>query len=41
MLIAANQESDDPTPAFTDDLTDLLQTTTEALKILIERDRQR
>lgn len=40
MLIAANQESSDPNPTIVTDLTDMLETTMEALKLLIERDRQ-
>jgi uridine phosphorylase len=40
MLIAANQESDDPEVKRSHDLTDLLRTTVEAVRILIERDRQ-
>lgn len=39
MLIVANQESSDPEPVVVDDLTDLLETTMEALRILIARDR--
>lgn len=39
MLIAANQESDDPSVEPTHDLTDLLETSTEALKILIRQDK--
>jgi uridine phosphorylase len=40
MLIAANQESDDPNPTIVTELDDLLETTIQALKILIERDPQ-
>ncbi len=39
MLLAANQESDDRTVVH--DLTDLLQTGIEAVKILIEQDREK
>lgn len=39
MLIAANQESSQPEPVIAEDLTDMLETTMEALKLLIERDR--
>jgi uridine phosphorylase len=39
MLIAANQESEDPTNIVTD-LGDMLETTIEALKIIIEQDRK-
>jgi uridine phosphorylase len=41
MLIAANQESDDPTVQPVHDLDDLLATSAEALRILIRRDRER
>lgn len=39
MLIAANQESSQPEPVIAEDLTDMLETTMEALKLLIEGDR--
>ncbi|MCE5208929.1 MAG: nucleoside phosphorylase [Chloroflexi bacterium] len=39
MLIQANQESEDRTVVY--DLSDLLQVSTEALKILIEQDRKK
>jgi uridine phosphorylase len=39
MLIAANQESPDPNVGVVTDLDDMLQTTVEALKRLIEQDR--
>ena len=39
MLIMANQESEDRT--VVDDLSDLMQVSTEALKILIEQDRKK
>jgi uridine phosphorylase len=41
MLVAANQESKDPNVRVTEDLTDLLQTATEAMKILIEQDHKK
>jgi uridine phosphorylase len=40
-LMGRNQESDDPDEKPMRDQTELLQTATEGLKILIERDRQR
>lgn len=40
MLIAANQESTDPNIGVVTDLTDMLETTIKALKILIEQDRK-
>ena len=39
MLIAANQESDDPNVGVVHELDDLLETSIEAVKILIENDR--
>ena len=38
MLIAANQESDDPNVGVVHELDDLLETSIEAVKILIEKD---
>lgn len=40
MLIAANQESSDPNPGIVTALDDMLETTMEALKILIEQDQK-
>jgi uridine phosphorylase len=40
MLVAANQESNDPNPKVVDDLDDLLAVSIEAVKILIEMDRE-
>lgn len=40
MLVAANQESDEPNLGSVEDLTDLIKTSIEAVKILIEQDRQ-
>jgi uridine phosphorylase len=39
MLVAANQESNDPNPKVIDELDDLLAVSIEAVKILIESDR--
>lgn len=39
MLIGANQESDDPNVGRVSDLSDLLETTIEAVRILIRQDR--
>jgi len=41
MLIVANQELDEPHRTVIRDLTDLIETSIEALRILIERDRQK
>jgi len=43
MLIMGNQEADDPEvrKGYTEDLHDLLETATEALKILIKKDREK
>jgi uridine phosphorylase len=41
MLIAANQESPDPQVGVVTKLDDMLETTMEALKILIEQDRKK
>jgi uridine phosphorylase len=40
MLIVANQELDEPHRMVVRDLTDLIETSVEAVRILIERDRQ-
>ncbi len=40
MLVAANQESEEPNPGVVTDLTELIKTSIEAVKILIEQDRQ-
>jgi uridine phosphorylase len=40
MLIVANQELDEPHRIVVRDLTDLIETSIEAVRILIERDRQ-
>jgi uridine phosphorylase len=40
MLIAANQESDDPNEGTSEDLTGLIATAVEALRLLIARNRQ-
>jgi len=40
MLIVANQELDEPHRTVVRDLTDLIETSIEAVRILIERDRQ-
>ena len=40
MLIAANQESDDPNVGFVEELDDLLAVSIEAFKILIKQDKE-
>jgi len=40
MLVAANQESDEPNLSPVEDLTNLIKTSIQAVKILIEQDRQ-
>ena len=40
MLIAANQESNDPNVGFVEELDDLLAVSIEAVKILIEQDKK-
>ena len=39
MLVAANQESENPNAGSVEDLTDLLAVSVEALKTLIEQDK--
>ena len=40
MLVAANQESDDPNMDVVDELDDLLAVSIEAVKILIKLDKK-